>query len=96
MTFAALAAAALAENYAVLGELVTVDGDDITAIFDGGYAESLDAAGTAPSLRCIAADVAAVAVGDTVVRDGITYKVRNLLPIAPDELETRLVLERQS
>lgn len=75
------------------GETVTIAGNAVTAIFDGGYAETLDASGTAPSLLCIAADVAAVVVGDAVIRNAAAYTVRNILPEPPDEALTRLVLE---
>ena len=90
MTFAS----DLAAVYAAQGEAVTVAGTAVTAFFDGGYSEVLGVAGTGPSLRCIASTVSAAAVGDTVVRGGVTYTVRNKLPIGPDELETRLVLEQ--
>lgn len=90
MTFATDLAAA----YAAQAETVSVGTASVAAFFDGGYGEAYDVAGTFPSLRCIASDVSAVAVGATVVRDGVTYTVRNRLPIAPDELETRLILER--
>jgi hypothetical protein len=62
--------------------------------FDGGYGEAFDVAGTLPSLRCIASTVSTVGVGHTVVRSSVSYTVRNKLPIGPDELETRLILER--
>jgi hypothetical protein len=93
MSFAANAVAALRINYAVLGELITVAGETVKAFFESGYAESFDVAGTAPTVRCIAADVPTVEVGDAVVRDGTSYTVRNVIPLAPDELELRLVLE---
>jgi hypothetical protein len=83
----------LAAVYAAQGEAVTVAGTAVTAFFDGGYAEALGVAGTGPSLRCIASTVAAAAAGDAVVRAAVTYTVRNILPIPPDELETRLILE---
>jgi 2-methylisocitrate lyase-like PEP mutase family enzyme len=85
-------AADLSALYAAHAEPVTVDTVPVRAFFDGGYAEAFDAAGTAPSLRCIAADVAGVAVGDAVVRAGVNYTVRNVLLLPPDEMEVRLVL----
>lgn len=84
----------LAGAYAALGESVTVDGSAVTAIFDAGYAEAFDVSGNIPSLRCISSTVSGVEVGDTVVRAAVTYTVRSIQPIAPDELETRLILER--
>lgn len=84
----------LAGLYADFGESVTVAAATITAIFDGGYADALDMAGTQPTLRCRASDVASVAHGAAVVRAGVNYTVRGKQPLAPDELETRLVLER--
>lgn len=88
-------APSLALLYAQFGEPVTVAGSPVVAIFDGGYLASLDVQGTQPSLRCRAADVASVAVGATVVRGATSYLVRVIEPLAPDELEKRLVLERQ-
>jgi hypothetical protein len=85
----------LSGYFSDFGETVTVDGDTVTAIFDGGYAETLDAAGTSPSLFLIRADVSTVAVGDPVVRAGVSYTVRNILPEPPDEKLVRLVLEQQ-
>ena len=84
----------LAGAYAALGESVTVDGSSVTAIFDAGYADAFDVSGTALSLRCITSDVSGVAVGDAVVRAAVNYTVRAIQPIAPDALETRLILER--
>lgn len=83
----------LTAAYAAHGETVMVNGDTVFAFFDTGYADALEVAGQQPSLRCIAADVAGVAAGDPVVRAGTNYTVRNLLQIAPDGLELRLVLE---
>jgi hypothetical protein len=85
----------LALIYAQFGEPVTIAGAPVSAIFDGGYVSALDVQSTAPSLRCRTADIGAVAVGATVVRGAITYLVRAIEPVAPDELERRLVLERQ-
>lgn len=80
--------------YADFGEACTIAGVTVMAIFDGGFVQALDVAGTQPTLRCIASTVASVAVGASVVRGGVTYTVRGKEPIAPDELETRLILER--
>jgi hypothetical protein len=85
----------LALIYAQFGEPVTIAGSPVTAIFDGGYIAALDVQSTAPALRCRASDIAAVAVGATVARAGVSYVVRAIEPVAPDELEKRLVLERQ-
>jgi hypothetical protein len=38
--------------------------------------------------------VPGVAVGDAVVRAGVSYTVRGVESLPPDELEVRLVLER--
>ncbi len=83
----------LAAVYAAEGEEVTIGGSPVVVFWDAGYAEALGMAGNAPSLRCIASTVSGVAVGATVVRGPATYTVRNILPISPDEMETRLVLE---
>lgn len=80
--------------YATFGEPVLVAGSPITAIFDGGYADALDMAGTRPTLRCRTSDVSAAAHGVAVVRGGVSYLLREKQPLPPDELETRLVLER--
>ncbi len=80
--------------YADFGESCAVGGNAVTAIFDGGYIQSLDVSGTQPTLRCISSTVASVSVGAVVVRGGVSYVVRGKEPIAPDELETRLILER--
>lgn len=85
----------LAGYFVDFGESVTVAGTAVTAIFDGGYAQTLEAAGTAPSLLAVGTDVAGVAVGDAVLRAGTGYVVRNVIPEPPDEVLTRLVLERQ-
>ena len=84
----------LAALYGDFSETVTISGNAVTAIYDGGYAEALDATGIRPTLRCIASTVVSVSVGATLVRNGVTYTVRGKEPIAPDELETRLILER--
>ncbi len=84
----------LSALYAEHGEPVTLAGSPAVAIFGGGYGEALDVAGTQPTLRCRAADVAAVTRGAAVVRAGVTYTVREKQPLAPDELETLLILER--
>lgn len=90
MTFALDLAAA----YEAQAETVTVDGVAVRAFFDGGYAETMGAAGRALGLRCVASTVAGVAPGDAVVRGAENYTVREVQPIGPDELETYLVLEK--
>lgn len=87
-------AADLPAFYFDFGETVTVAGASITAIFGGGYAEVEGVAGTRPTLRCRATDVAAVSVGAAVVRGAVSYVVRGIEPLAPDELEVLLILER--
>ena len=84
----------LSQLYADFGEPVTIAGAPVTAIFDGGYVAALDVASTTPTLRCIASTVASVTEGAAVVRAGTNYVVRGIEPIAPDERETRLILER--
>lgn len=80
--------------YADFGEPVVVAGNPLTAIFDGGYVDALGIASTQPSLRCMAADVAAAQKGAAVVRAGVNYTVETRQPVAPDELEVRLMLRR--
>ena len=77
-------AADLSAMYADFGEAVTVAGNPVTAIFDGGFADALGVAGTSPSLRCRSADVSAVAINAAVVRGGVTYTVKARQPIAPE------------
>lgn len=84
----------LSAFYADFGEPVTVAGSPLTAIYSGGYLETLGVAGTAPFLRCIASDVVGVMPGAPVVRAGVNYTLRERQPVAPDELEVILVLER--
>jgi hypothetical protein len=88
-------APSLALIYATFGEPVTIAAAPLTAIFDGGYADALAVQGTAPSLRVRTSDAASIAVGATVLRGATTYVVRVIEPVAPDELEKRLILERQ-
>lgn len=83
----------LAALYATHGELVTVAGSPITAIYDGGYVGSHGVACTQPSLRCMAADVVSVTIDAAVVRGSVSYTVRGIEPMPPDEMETRLILE---
>lgn len=85
----------LAIFYQHFGEAVTVRGIARTCIFDGGYVDVLGVAATQPTLRSMAADAIADEAGDAVVRKGTTYAIRDIQPIAPDELEVRLILERQ-
>lgn len=85
----------LAIFYADFGETVTVRGIARTCIFDGGYIAEFGVASNQPSLRSLAADALVDEVGDTVVRAGVSYVLRGIQPIAPDELEVRLILERQ-
>lgn len=80
--------------YADFGEPVTVAGSPLTAIFSGGYIETNGVAGTTPVLRCRASDVSGVAKGAAVVRAGVAYTVAERQPLAPDEIETLLILER--
>ena len=89
MTFATDLAAA----YAAQGESVTVDGTACTAFFDAGYLDALGVAGKQVSLRCVSSSITGAAIGDTVVRSGASYTVREIQTIYPDELETRLILE---
>lgn len=80
--------------YSDFGESCTIAGNAVTAIFDGGFVQAFDVSGTQPTLRCIKSTVASVTVGAAVVRAGVNYVVRGIELIAPDELETRLILER--
>jgi len=57
------------------GQTVTVSEDDITAIYDEDYVESLDIAGVRPLLHCRSTDVADVIQGDDVEVAGVDYLV---------------------
>jgi len=83
----------LAAAYATEGESITVDGTAVTCFFNTGYGDALGVSGDQLALRCIATSVSAVAVGDSVTRGSDTYTVRGIQPIAPDGLETFLILE---
>lgn len=80
--------------YATFGEPVIVAGSPITAIFSGGQVDAVTLAAAQRELRCMAADAAGVGPGAPVVFRGLNYTVRAAEPIGPDELETRLILER--
>lgn len=90
-------AAALAALYTEHAEPFTLGAVEYRCIPDTGFVDAggLSVAGTAPSFRIIAAEVPAIARNSTVVRVGVTYRVRSLEPLAPDALETRVILERQ-
>ena len=66
----------------------------ITGNFNAPYAASLDVAGTNPTFECAASDVPAAGVGNTLVVNGITYKIRNRMP-QDDGAWVMLELEKQ-
>jgi hypothetical protein len=62
------------------GQTVSIDGSDVTAIYDEDYVESLDIAGTRPLLYCRTSDVESAGHGDSVEVDGIDYTVAKVQP----------------
>lgn len=68
---------------AVFGDDATVNGHAVRGVFRNGYAEALDAEGTAPSLLCLAADVSGIAHGQTVLVPGHSFQGQ-VVSIQPD------------
>jgi hypothetical protein len=85
----------LAASYEALGEPAVVAGSPpIIVIFSGGQVDAITLAAPQRMLRCRASDAAAVTEGAPVVFRGRSFTVRAMEPVAPDELETMLILER--
>lgn len=65
----------------------------INVIFDNGYTEELDVAGSKPTATCRSSDVESVSRGDpiTIPVDGTAYTIQNLHPDGAGE--TLLILE---
>lgn len=57
------------------GEVVTVDGANVTAIIDREYIESLDVQGYRPVLYVRTVDITGADEGDAVVAGGVNYTV---------------------
>ena len=55
------------------GEAATVDGVAVSGIFQAGYSETLEVAGTAPALQCLATDVPNAAQGQAVTVPGKNF-----------------------
>ena len=64
----------------LFGELVTVAGAAIRAVFDAAYASPFEIASVSPVLTCREVDVAGVLAGAAVVVRGKNYVVRNVEP----------------
>jgi hypothetical protein len=83
----------LAAYFADFGEACTVQGADVTAIFDSASQLVLDdVLVTQPSLQ-LPAGVAAAEGGAVVVR-GTSYRIRQVLDLPPDGAIRQLVLAR--
>ena len=82
----------LAPFYADFGETLTIAGVSVTAIFDNTTA---DAYGVAPNARAALRVPAgtAVAVGNAVVRGGVTYTVAGIDYAGIDEAELLVALK---
>ncbi len=89
-----LGAAYAAALAAGAGDSTFVAGAPVISLWESGHQPDLGVTGRALTVRCIAATVPGVAVGDAVVRSGVSYTVRGVESLPPDELEVRLVLER--
>jgi hypothetical protein len=65
----------------------------INVIFDNGYAEELDVAGSKPTATCKASDVVGVSRGNPIIIPvgGTAYTVQNIQPDGTGE--TLLILE---
>ena len=76
-------------------ETVTLAGVSKTGVFDISSEIVVDdVVSTAPVFTGLAADLSAAAAGQTLVRTGTSYKVRQVLQVPPDGALTRLVLAR--
>lgn len=77
-----------AENFALFfktadfASAATLAGAPVNGIFDAAYLEPLGniVEGVGPAFTCAAADVPAVAQGQTLVVNATTYKVRGVEP----------------
>lgn len=52
----------------------------INGNFNAPYAEAFDVAGINPTFECAASDVPAAGVGNTLVVNAVTYRIRNRMP----------------
>ena len=68
------------------------NGTTANCIFDNGYGEALQGAGTTPTLTAATADVATIVRGHTVTINTVSYAVANVE--ADGTGVTTLVLER--
>ena len=78
MTFAAALDTCNTVTLQALGQVVTVAGQSVQAVFDNGFAlgsVGIGMAGTQPTLRLRTADVAADPVGQAVSVNAVAYTV---------------------
>ena len=80
--------------FADFGDFATIGAAQVKGIFDADYLEAFNTvSGAAPSFLCASADVAAMARGDQITLNGITYTVQK--PPQADGLGlTRLLLQK--
>lgn len=84
--------AAYVENF---GEAVTLNGAAKSGIFSVQGEVVLDGViTTAPVFEAPTADIPAAAQGQNLVREAVTYRVRQVLLLPPDGAMTQLVLAR--
>jgi hypothetical protein len=87
-----------AENRAAFLDLagfaiaVTYNGVRVKGIFDNGYYAGLDVSSVKPTCLCDVDDVSGNK-GDTLIKDGVTYKVVDSEPDGTGFIQ--LILERQ-
>ena len=78
-------------------DAATLDGEDVTGIFDGAYIDPLDVESSGPVFELPTADAAGAVHGSTLViatgNGAGTYKVRGVKPDGTGV--TQLKLERQ-
>jgi hypothetical protein len=79
----------------VFGDDATVNGQAVRGVFSNGYAETLDAEGTAPSLLCLAEQVPSVAHGQAVVVAGQSF-TGQVVSVQPDGYGWLLLLLHRS
>lgn len=69
-------------------------GTVVPVIFDAAAFDALGMTGSSPQARAIAASVAESAVGQTLVVNAVTYRIRNR-SVLDDGAEVMLQLEKQ-
>lgn len=65
------------EEFAVIA---TVDGLPVNGIYDRPYVDTEEVSGYQPSLTCKTIDVSTVAEDDTVIIDGVNFRISSIEP----------------